>query len=202
MNDWPQKGDSIRSSSGDERFHAQLDLGNWGFYPKAYLDAAKLVAEAIASGANPDVIGYPLMYLYRHYLELMLKELINLGRALNSSSDRSSYPDRHELDVLWKDARPLIEKYGYREGENKDDLEAVGLQVGEFASLDPDGETFRYPVTRFKKGRREKTMPSPLHLSLDQVAKMMERVDNFLTGAESAMDDLLKYQADVDSEAF
>jgi hypothetical protein len=204
VSDWPQTGDSIRTSSGNERFHAQLDLGNWGIYPKAYIDAANLLVGTIVSGSNPDLIGYPLMYLYRHYLELMIKRLIELGRALDSNRDPCGYPGRHELNVLWRDARPLIEKYAYRLGESRADLDSVGAVVEEFARIDPTGEVFRYSETRFNKGKgtREKTLPAPLHLSLDQVAGVMKRLDGFFVGVESVMDELLQFQPDVNSESF
>ena len=203
MSDSPRKGDSILTSSGNERFHAQLDLGNWGIYGKAYLDAAELLIKAIASGSNPDVIGYPLMYLYRHYLELTIKVLIAKGRALDSNPDTSAYPDHHDLSALWNEARPLIERYAYKPRQSKEDIEAIGKRIDEFGQLDPTGEVFRYDVTRFdkRKGRREQTLPMPLHLSLDRVREVMESVNGFFVGVESVMDELLQYQADVNSES-
>ena len=144
------------------------------------------------------------MYLWRHYLELMLKQLVALGRRLDSNPDPRDYPDTHSLSDLWGEAHSLIGKHCYRAGENQQDLEAVAAIVSEFARLDPSGETFRYPVTRFEKrtGRREKTMPIPLFLGLDQVAQRMKCVANFLAGVEDVMDESLHYQADVNSESF
>lgn len=133
MTDRPQTEDSILASSGDERFHAQLDLGGLGIYPKAYFEAAEILVGAVASGSNPDVIGYPLMYLYRHYLELMMKRIIELGRALDSNCNPQDYPDRHSLDVLWEEARPLIKKYACRPGQSTDDFDALTPIVEEFA---------------------------------------------------------------------
>lgn len=208
--DWPQVGDSIFGAGKAERFHAQLDLGSWGIYPKAYFDAAELLVGAVASGSNPDVIGYPMMYLYRHYLELMIKKLIAMGRALESSADPSTHPDHHDLSALWHEARPLIEKHTYQVGQDRQDIEAVSQIIGEFARLDPTGEVFRYDVTRFdkSKGRREQTLAMPLHLSLDKVGETMKSVDGFLGGVEDVMDKLLQadvnseFQADVNSESY
>lgn len=200
--EWPQPGDSVLASSGNEKLHAQCHVGNWGIYPQAYLDAAELLVKAVASGSNPDLVVYPLMYLYRHYVELSVKTLIALGRALDSNPDLSSHPDHHKLAELWKEARPLIEKYCYRADEGRTDLEAVSAVIGQFAEIDPEGEIFRFHVTTFNKKskRREKTIPVPLHLSLDQVEKVMKRVSSFFGGAEDVMDELRHYQADLESE--
>lgn len=194
--DWPRAGDSIFSIGNAERFHAKLDLGRWGIYPLAYLHAAEWLIGSIDSGSNPDLIVYPALYLYRHYLELMLKRLISLGRCLDS--DGSKGPEGHKLEGLWDVARELITKYAFRSNESRNDLTAVGVVIAEFASLDPYGETFRYP--EYKDGKE--TLEGHEHVCLDEIVRVMKRVDNFLVGVESVMDELLQHQVDVNSESF
>jgi|SRR5215469_18535000 len=194
MSDWPQKGDSIRAVGKDERFHSKLDLGRWGFYPVAYLHAAEWLIGGIDSGASVDLIVYPALYLYRHYLELMLKHLISMGHALDS--DRRASPEGHKLRDLWDEARPLIAKHAFRPGETQDEIEIVGGVIAEFVALDPFGESFRY--SNRKNG--DETLRGDDNICLDEVVRVMKRVDNFFVGVESVMDELRQHQNDLERE--
>src|SRR5437762_1489081 len=54
--------------------------GQWHRYAEGYRDAAKwLYAKWCEDPIKPDYLGYPMVYLYRHYVELMLKELLQSG---------------------------------------------------------------------------------------------------------------------------
>ena len=189
--DWPRSRDSIFGIGNTERFHAKMDLGSWGVYPLAYLHAAEWLVGSIDSGANPDLIVFPALYLYRHYLELALKRLISMGCALDSTAPKCL--GSHKLQELWNEARPLIEKHT---GGPDEALEAVGTVVAEFAALDPFGEAFRY--SEYKDGKE--TLAGTEHVCLDEIVRVMKRVDNFLVGAESVMDELRQHQADLERE--
>src|SRR5690348_5019041 len=45
-------------------------------YADGYFDAAELVATSALSGRRKDALIYPLCFLYRHSLEVALKEVI------------------------------------------------------------------------------------------------------------------------------
>ena len=50
---------------------------------------------------------YPIVFLYRQYLELRLKEIINEERKLLKKSEYG-YPEHHKLDKLWPTAKGIV----------------------------------------------------------------------------------------------
>jgi hypothetical protein len=55
----------------------------WDYYATGYKSAADvLVDNALTSRSNLDIHVFPIVFLYRQYLELRLKELVTSGRAL------------------------------------------------------------------------------------------------------------------------
>lgn len=102
-------GDVVFQESPDWRNNARLDLGSnrWEIYAIGYMRAADiLVARVLESQHELDFLIYPIVFLYRHYLELRLKELIVAGRELLDLP-----PDLrqvHRLDVLWVSCRKIL----------------------------------------------------------------------------------------------
>lgn len=188
MSDGPQTGDSILAEGKDERFHAKLDLGRWDVYRTAYLYGAERVVGSIDTGANADLIAYPALYLYRHYLELMLKRLIALGCALESK--RCAKTNSHRLDEPWSEARQLIARHAFRAGESQRELEIAGGVIAEFSRLDPSGEAFRY--SEYKDGKE--TLTGDENVCLDEVVRVMKRIDNFFVGVECVLERQSQYQ--------
>ena len=75
---WPVKGDKLFLKGGDWQHSACLGWApnKWDAYAVGYKDAADIVVEkATTTGRGLDTLVYPIAFLYRHYLELRLKEL-------------------------------------------------------------------------------------------------------------------------------
>lgn len=210
MAHWPQPGDSLFGRDGaSERTHVifqnPFDHG-FLYYARSYIEAADVVVEDVRVGTtHPDVVSYAVLYLYRHYVELMLKGLISLGTALEEG--QASYPtNEHGLKVLWDTLRPLLERT-FPDGD-KSTTQAVEGITTELNLLDPDGQTFRYFERRRKDGSGQRiplpTLPDDsqcaYHLDLENIRRVIGRVAGYLEGSYDEMDELLKFQADVDSE--
>jgi hypothetical protein len=107
MADWPKAGDSL-FGTGPWSAEGILGTFTWpdGFYyyAVAYREAAdELVQTVIDQRISPDSAIYPILYLYRHYVELILKQIIESGEMLEKKSD--SGHEHHQLDRLWQQAR-------------------------------------------------------------------------------------------------
>ena len=111
-----------------------------------YVDGYKDAADRLVERHEADFLVYPTMYLYRQYLELQLKSL--LRRLYLYHGIQSSYPKTHDLDELWRIARPLIEK---KYPQDAADNDHIGARIEEFNRIDPSSLAFRYPED--KKGR-------------------------------------------------
>ena len=89
-----------------------------------------------------DTLIYPVAFLYRHYLELRLKEIIVQGAEL--LAQQSDLKPVHKLDVLWNSVRSILETV-WPNGP-RTDLDAVENVIGQFHKLDLTSMAFRYPV--------------------------------------------------------
>ena len=196
MSDWPKEGDTLFADGLDWEWVAQLGASfDWFLsYALAYKEAGNAVIESVqAKRVAPDSVAYAVCFLYRHYVELMLKGLIKLSTSLDG--DGIEYPKSHRIDELWKQCRPLLE-HAFPEGE-KADTDAVEGCIQELASLDPSGEGFRYGEDRGGKT----TLPKPAQLNLVNMRDVMNRMAGLLEGSYDGMSDLMQYQSDMDSDS-
>jgi hypothetical protein len=105
------------------------------------------LAELAAGRLKEDVEGTAAIFLFRHYLELMLKRIVLAGRLLISENEIAikdeiqKVANIHDLGTLWKwvlaDAKPK-----FKEWDNYD-IASVDQCVMEFDRADKKGFAFR-----------------------------------------------------------
>jgi hypothetical protein len=124
--------------------------GTWDAYAQGYKMAAdNLVQHVTASHDSQDYLVNPITFLYRHYLELRLKELLLASSLLQR--DDSGIQEEHGLTALWDKLRPKLETV--LPGFTTDgDLEAIQDRLKEFCEKDPGSYAFRYPEKTRKTG--------------------------------------------------
>ncbi len=82
---WPQKGDTLLTSNGDASYLVRTLAGEgWETYVSAY----RMAAEALFDRTHDMTLSinwlvFPVVFLYRHYLELRLKSLAWDGNAMD-----------------------------------------------------------------------------------------------------------------------
>jgi hypothetical protein len=111
MSNWPEPGDNFLAPGANSRAEALLGVDpDWIIaYALSFKESADIVVSQVELGsASPDEVNYPVVSLYKHYLELMLKGLIRVGRSL--TNEPAGFPKTHQLKRLWAEFRPLIEK--------------------------------------------------------------------------------------------
>lgn len=144
---WPTIGDRLFSAQWpaysaflsrhpEERFYHLT-----GGYKLA---ADLLVEQAEAQAWRRRKLVYPIVFCYRHYLELTLKALLQCYGSLGGLTASWSH---HKLEDLWRDYRTVLGTVG---GETSEDqgTDAVAHCVAEFAKIDPTSDAFRYPTSR------------------------------------------------------
>jgi hypothetical protein len=147
---WPRFGDQLFGPDDDWYNNAFVStcLDGLDLYASGYLEAAQIVVEAIVSSRrSPDAVVYPIGFLYRHYLELRLKTIIDQGKKLLNR--RPGFPETHDLDLLWKTARKIIEEIYWK--DPKETVEAVHESMVQFCDLDKDSYAFSRLVQNLKK---------------------------------------------------
>ena len=145
--------------------------------------AVRLVEHIVEKHRDQDFLVYPIIFLYRHHIELALKRMIArtphlLERPL--SDVEKQHLGKHRLDWLWQDLKPILAAIAEAAGWSpldSADVEGVDDYIRQLSSLDPDSFCFRY--WHSKKGSR--SLPEDLkHINLRHFADMMERLANYL----------------------
>lgn len=119
--------------------------GDWTALSWGYKKAADILADhVLATFTSGDLIIYPILLLYRHHLELTLKDLIRRGNNLLDAPVKQE--NTHSLGALWKDCQTILERAGMP--VNVPELpESLTFEacIMQFGKVDPAGESFRYP---------------------------------------------------------
>jgi len=147
-------------------------LDKFSFYADGYKHSAEiLVRECIADRTLNDIVVFPIVFLYRQYIELRLKEIIiNLLYCTNGSKD---FPTHHRIDELWKDFIRLYDSLG--EDTSDKYLQNAACVIKELSAADPVSMAFRYPVD--KKGN---DLLDLTHINIRNFGEVMERLANLL----------------------
>lgn len=193
---YPQKGDTL--FQGDLDLHLNADISYWNKdlhgYAKGYKDAADFIVNGAIEGHrsytfNVPYLVFPVVFLYRQYIELQLKAIILVGIRLKGN--KHGFPKHHRIDEIWKHARPYIEYVSPK--DLHDELDALGECINEFSALDPEGMAFRYPVDHEGKPH----LPEWSVINLRHLKETMEKVGNVLEGATEAQYVYLQTQTDL-----
>lgn len=139
------------------RLH-QNYLDQWNAYAMGYEWALKgLLKQSTTPGLHPTEIHYyPILFIFRQYLEIRLKNLIiNLNSYLG---EKENY-EGHDLKNLWNSCQKLIIKFFYDNEEESEedpqiktdfynDLNLIGKFILELHSVDRIAQSTRYPENK------------------------------------------------------
>lgn len=130
------------------RFNAALDYGTGvgDFHAPGYRQAAEILLRRFlddpdGTASERDSLVLPILFLFRHYLELRFKDIIVYSQLLSGRHAQWRYG--HDLERLWDEAQPLC-KTLYGSGVPPG-FEKVGECVTDLCQLDPNSTSFRYP---------------------------------------------------------
>ena len=139
---------SIFSHGDPWQLNACVNYGDgWFAYANGYKEAADIVAQRLMSGKGTlDLVVYPLVFLYRQYFELQLKQIIRDCSCLLARRHRVA--GTHSLADLWKQARELLleTEAEFSDHSSAFELSAVDRVIVEFTKVDPRSMAFRYPI--------------------------------------------------------
>jgi hypothetical protein len=200
----PRAADVLFGPSED--FEVNACISHWievdYVYTSGFRRAGLRLAQHVCeTGSDQDFLIYPIVYLYRHHVELVLKAIIRcasrlLDRELSQQDLKTL--GRHSLAELWQAARPLLNpvcELVPNPPFPAADLEGVDSYIHQIHEHDPDGQRFRYATAKVKEaGRPSVTTPSlSPNLKLVNIrvlAVAMERLADYLENIECWSGDL------------
>jgi len=149
---------------------------DWHQYAFGYQAAyEKLFESWDTSSFTPDSLIYPIAFLCRQYVELRLKDLVQMCHALLDLP--KNWEQNHKIDYLWKKVRPCLETI-WPEGPAAD-LDHVESLIMEFSAMDSTSMAFRYPVDKKEKMH----LQSIERLDVSNLRRAMAQLSAFLDGA-------------------
>ena len=155
---------------------------SWNLYAKGYRIAAESMFERVSSeGRHMDSTVYPLVFLWRQYLELRLKQAILTGHGILNEGERADLLLTHSLSKLWRKAEPILCKVV---PEANEETAAASEIIAQFDALDPDSMAFRYPVSRDGHA----TVPRRSNLCLQNFDCVMRQLARYLDDVTSYFD--------------
>ncbi len=204
----PRKGDRLfRDDLPDWHNNACLNA-TWGHdeaaYQEGYRRGARLLVEHVVEHArDQDFLAYPIIFLYRHNIELALKSIILqtpyiIDRELTDVEKQ--HLGSHRLDPLWQDLKPLFANVCKAAGWDRlepADIEGVDDYIRQLSEMDRDFFAFRY--TRSKQGCR--SLPADVkRINLRHFAELVERLADYLEGLDAAVYSLVEAKSEMEAE--
>lgn len=183
---WPKSGDdpfAMKTSAWDSaRIQQNVESRFYGMVSGYRSAADSLVDRAVEDRFERDVLVYPILFLYRHAIELELKWLLsNYGRQAGIQPVWNS----HELKPLWEKLLQVFEALGV---EDPDETNShVAFIVAQFSKIDPRSFSNRYPVDT-------KGIPIPVEreeLDLAVLKDVLAGVFSFFDGCDGYLSELV-----------
>lgn len=192
---WPEEGERLIDADGGMTtacVNFSWD-GGWEGYAEGYrLAAERLVEHVVRTNEDQDFLVYPVVFLYRHALELRMKQVIKLGGSLLDTGD--DFEDAHDLRRLWQASSSILEGIW---PESVGDHKAVDDLLCQLDELDPDSYRFRYPVGPARKGREPSLSADLRHIGLSNFADRMEGLVGFFDAAVTGIHEYLDAKDDM-----
>ena len=143
----------------------------------------------------------PMLYCYRHYLEVSLKFLIEDAHSVTYESDcvdiKIDLQKEHGLMPLWNEAkRQMAAALGEPTDPSDDSDKQVERLINEFHQFDPSSQTFRYRLD--KQGRPQEDSIPPT--DLEQLIKTMRGLRSYFSGTQDAIEMARRGLEDMESQ--
>jgi hypothetical protein len=182
---WPEEDDRLFLADDPmEDAWIHPSSVNFAAYADSYKRAADhLVKKAIAKNKEQDFLIYPILFLYRHHIELQMKYIIRMW--YRRDEDRPNYM-HHRLGDLWRECRKIIEE-AFPDDES-DDVEIVEEVIRELVEADPGSFTFRYPVDK----KEQPVFEEERFISLQNLYEVMQKTSHFFDGVDGGIDAMIQ----------
>ncbi|TCK72454.1 hypothetical protein [Acidipila rosea] len=204
----PRKGDVLfRGDLPDWHNNACLSGTSQGD-PVAYVEGYRRGAEILVrfvndNGRDQDFLVYPILFLYRHHLELAMKRIIRrLPRLLyrELTSNETGQLRQHSLTGLWQALKPMVASI-YKAVDwpdaKSEDIAGADDYVRQLSAIDPDSESFRYPFGKSGKAN----MPEGLiRLNIRHFAVTISRLVQYIDDIDTATSVVGEWQDDMEAD--
>jgi len=199
----PHKGDQLFRSDAPNASTASINQ-NISAYTEGYRRGAEqLVQHVLSDGAELNFLVYPIIFLYRHHLELALKRILHrtpqlLGRNRTKKENERLWRG-HNLDALWGDLRPLLNEVysamAWTEPEAAD-VEGIDDCMGQLSKVDPQSYSFRYPFST----SGDPVLENLKSVDLRHFAEVIGRLIHYIDDIDTATSLFAEFNDEMEAE--
>ena len=159
-------------------FELPSEKNEWWLISNGYYKLAKLGAKyVIKNGNDQDFLAYPVIYCYRHFIELELKGLTMEIKNLKEG--------KYEIEVnhdLTKVLNVFIKEYKGFFKEKFD--QKISELIKDFNKIDSNSQKFRYCSDTLGQPIKR----GELHVGFKHLKLVMEEIYNSLNSIEATID--------------
>lgn len=153
-------------------------------YREGYYLCAKEAANALRQRRGDNRSAMPILFLYRHYLEIALKDALAQSKVFDLSQSEEKFG--HDLSKLWAEAERVLKSFVDAEW-----LKPIQEAVDIFSAVDRRADAFRYATNP----EGDPQMPKNAHVVYHELIAQMEEVH---AAIDLAMDEIRIKEAQMD----
>lgn len=194
---FPQNGDKLFKSDGNLWNIANTSVSHedWCIYADGYKKAADiLVRDVLKTGTKKNFLIYPIIFLYRQYLELRLKEILRNSSILTGRVP--DIPGHHRIGDIWNACEKIILELQSANKDSSINLDIISQCIGEFQKYDPEATAFRYPMN--KKGGN--SLPNLKRIDLLNFSEVGDKLSNAIDSLDEWVYILLQHKNEQASD--
>jgi hypothetical protein len=155
--------------------------------------AANRLANALLDASRfSDYEAYPVVFLYRHALELSLKHIIFRSRLLAAFKFRDDIDvkirNTHDLEHLSTSVAYLLPSLFPEEEDIDSVIKKIISTCAEFSEIDPISESYRYPVNKKGLPSSERHQVVNLRSFANHMASILDDLETIPFGLNMEID--------------
>ena len=181
----------------------------FGFYKAGEILVEKLIDSESYSDER-KTLSYPILYNYRHYVELHLKSLIKDSEILYDLMDKLSYLQNGHLDNKVSHTLDtthnlnqllgfLKERLFYIQISDEEFPKDIAKYIKQIHDTDQSGQVYRYHTKKVGKEHKE-NFPEEKYIDIQNIAKIMKEINSMLWAIDSHIGHYIDISNDIISE--
>jgi hypothetical protein len=178
----PKPSDTFLKPTGKKTLYTQSISGNWAVYTDSYRLAADRLVDGIEGFPYEDALICPVVFLYRHFVELTLKRIARDIKRLCGNAIPKKADTKHQLFDLWSYIRSNLKHANCDCELDRTTINTITRLIAELSDIDPDSMRFRY--SHDKEGNE---MPMPVSLDVQNLKDVMYGLRNALETLDTAI---------------
>ncbi len=198
---WPQKDAKLFIPDGPPEHFSRIGWGDashqYVLYMAGYKNAADALIDHVLASKNVerlDTFIFPILFLYRQFIELELKWVFLVHSAADIPEKIEFIKAKHDLCKLWSQIKPVLLEEATP--EERQDVNTVEDYVMQFAKLDKSSSSFRYPITRELK--LHQVLNNEQRINLPNLRQRMNELYHFFSGADGKLSSIRECKQDME----